>query len=160
MHIRPEQPDDKPAVHALVAVVFGQTQEADLVDALRQTGELVVSLLAERDGHVIGHVGVSRLKSPGRALALAPVGVALHEQRRGIGSALVREALKHAARLGYAIVFVVGAPAYYSRFGFSSEAAAPFPCPYAGPNFMALWLSDDRMAPAPIVYADAFDALK
>lgn len=157
MQIRPEQPDDSPEIYALVRDVFGQKQEANLVDGLRATSDLVISLVAEKEGQLVGHVAASRLKSPERALALAPVAVSVQEQRSGIGSLLIREALKQAEGLGYDVVFVLGEPAFYSRFGFSTTAAAPFPCSYAGPYFMALWLTDNRMAPSPVVYADAFN---
>jgi putative acetyltransferase len=53
----------------------------------------------------------------------------------------------------------LGEPAYYARFGFSAAAALPFPCPYAGPYFMALSLTGGKAAPAPVIYAPAFDRL-
>jgi putative acetyltransferase len=80
------------------------------------------------------------------------------QQGGGIGSALIRAALERAKALG-SIVFVVGAPDYYKRFGFSTEAAAPFPCPYAGSHFMALPLTGAPPPPSPVVYAPAFEQL-
>ena len=158
MRIRRETADDREAIHALVAEAFARRDEADLVDALRDAGDLALSLVAEDEGCLVGHVALSRLKSPERALALAPVAVCASKQRRGIGSALIRAALERAKALG-SIVFVVGAPDYYTRFGFSAETAAPFPCPYAGPHFMALPLTGAPPPPAPVVYAPAFGQL-
>lgn len=130
-----------------------------MVDALRAAGDLAVSLVAAEDDRLAGHVGLSRLRSPERALALAPLAVAESARNRGVGSQLVRQALERAKRLGYGIVFVLGEPDYYERFGFSAQAAAAFPCDYAGPYFLALPLTGTPTAPAPVVYAPAFDSL-
>ena len=56
-------------------------------------------------------------------------------QTPGIGSALIRAALAQPDRRGEEMVFLVGEPDYYGRFGFSAETAAPFASPYAGPYF-------------------------
>lgn len=160
MRIRPETTDDHEAIHRVVIEAFGRRHEADLVDALRMGGDLTVSLVAAEAGEICGHVALSRLKSPERTLALAPVAVAPRVQRYGTGSALVREALKSARQLGYDLVFVVGEPRFYERFGFSADIASRFPCRFAGPYFMALPLSSLRADPAPVIYADAFADLE
>lgn len=159
MKIRIEKSDDFDAIRSVVADAFGQDHEARLVDDLRDAGDLVVSLVAELDGKVCGHVALSRLKSPPDALALAPVAVSSSKQTRGIGSALIYDALRRARELGSMIVFVVGEPSYYTRFGFSEATAKPFPCSYAGPYFMALWLGEARLAPCQVDYALAFNEL-
>ena len=160
MKIRSETLDDHETIRGVVSDAFGQDQEAKLVDDLRVAGDLVVSLVADVGGKVCGHVALSRLKSPPDALALAPVAVSSSQQMQGVGSALIREALIHAKRLGSGIVFVLGEPNYYSRFGFSAATAKPFPCPYAGPYFMAQCLSEARAIPAEVIYASAFDELE
>ena len=88
---------------------------------------------------------------------MGPVSVAPLMQRRGIGFALVRAVIERARESDAAIVFVLGAVDYYERFGFTVAAAAPFPCRYAGPHFMALRFQ--AVPVAPVVYAKAFDAL-
>lgn len=160
MQIRSERANDWPAIRALIARAFGQEQEADLVDALRTSGHLSISLVAEDASCLVGHAALSQLQSPKAALALAPVAVVPDRQRSGIGSALVRAALDEARRLGNHSVFVVGDPAYYSRFGFSPELGATFQSPYAGPYFMALMLTQALPTPAPVIYADAFNQLR
>lgn len=160
MIIRTETPADHAAIRAIVVDAFGGEQEADLVDGLRRDGALTVSLVAEVDGRIVGHVALSRLKSPPRALALAPVAVVTDRQRQGVGSALVREAIKRATAAEDAdVIFVLGEPAYYSRFGFAPETALPFPSPYAGSYFMALKLTARDVTVEPVIYADAFDRL-
>jgi putative acetyltransferase len=125
-----------------------------------------ISLVAQRWRRIVGHIMLSRMEVSGdgrayRALGLGPVGVRPRLQRRGIGSALIRAALDRARGLGEEVVFVVGDPAYYGRFGFSAETAAPFASPYAGPYFMALWLRPgiDPPAKGTAAYAPAFAKL-
>lgn len=143
----------------VIAEAFGREEEAKLVDDLRADGDLAVSLVAEAYGEVVGHIALSRLKLPVEALALAPVSVKTGEQDKGVGSALVRAALFKARELGYKIVFVLGDPAYYATFGFSTEEAAPFASRYAGPYFMARLLTEEKPAPGETIYPDAFSRL-
>ena len=110
---------------------------------------------------MVGHVLLSRLRSPAGALALAPVSVRPDRQGEGIGSALIRAALEQAAAAGCQAVFVLGEPEYYGRFGFLAESAEAFATPYPGPYFMALALEEGALGrmEKTVVYAPAFDAL-
>jgi putative acetyltransferase len=160
MPIRDETVADHAAVGRLHRLAFGGDAEARLVDALRRSGAAAVSLVAECGGGVVGHVLLSRLISPPDALALAPLAVLPDQQRRGVGSALVRAALERARAGGWAAVFVLGDPAFYGRFGFEAEAARGYASPYAGEHFMAV-----RLGPAPlpgagdVIYPEPFAAL-
>lgn len=155
--------EDSPAVHeeifGVLVDAFGQDGEAKLVDELRREGDLTVSLAAESGGFICGYVALSRLYSPANALALAPVAVLKAAQRAGVGSALVRCAIERAQALGSDVIFVLGDPRFYTRFGFSTESAAGFLSPYTGPHFLALRLTQREVAPAPVVYASAFEKL-
>jgi putative acetyltransferase len=157
--VRTESPDDRSAVREVVVEAFGGAQESELIEDLRRNGSLAVSLVAEIDGRVCGHVALSHLKSPSRTLALAPLAVANTSRRQGVGAALIRRAIDIAKLEGSEMILVLGDPAYYRRFGFTAEAAAPFPSPYAGAHFMALKLADVEIAAAPVIYDDAFDRL-
>ena len=157
--IRDEQAGDREAIRRLLVAAFGGEAEAKLVDALRADGDLAVALVADDESEIVGHVALSPLKSPARALALAPVAVTPSRQRQGIGSALIEGVLRRARTVGCQIVFVVGEPEYYARFGFTTAAAARFECAYAGPYFMALCLSETPVEPAPVVYSDCFAEL-
>ena len=159
MIIRREHADDFAAIRRLLIEAFGGPGEATLVEGLREDGDLALALVAEDASKIIGHVAFSPLKSPGSALALAPLAVAPERQRRGIGTALIDEGLRQARAGGWGVVFVVGDPEYYRRFGFTSEAAAGFDSPYAGPYFMALLLSDDPVDAAPVIYSESFAAI-
>jgi putative acetyltransferase len=130
------------------------------VDALRNAGVAVISLVAEEQSRVVGHITLSTMSAPFAALALAPVSVVPDRQRRGIGSALIREAIFRSWR-HWDAVFVLGDPRFYSRFGFDVHLASGYASPYAGPHFMAIALGDTLPAPSgTLLHAAAFTALK
>lgn len=142
-NIRPEQPDDRDALRAIHLRAFPTAVEADLVDALRG-GFIRLSLVAETEGRVVGHILFSDLTIVGSrvsALALAPLAVTPEHQRRGIGSDLVRRGLDECRRAGFDCVIVLGEPAFYGRFGFSAAKAARLESPYAGEYFQAIELT-------------------
>jgi putative acetyltransferase len=138
--IRPDEHGDASAVRRVHEQAFARKEEALLVEALRRHGSAVISLAATEGSDIIGHALLSKMEAPFRALGLAPVAVLPEHQGKGVGSALIREALRQARLQGWEGVFVVGEPRYYARFGFETAKAAGFTSPYAGPYFMALAL--------------------
>jgi putative acetyltransferase len=160
VEIRDECPRDWEAVYRVVSSAFGQLAEANLVEELRDAGDSVISLVAEEDDQIVGHVLLSRMSAPFPALALAPISVIPTRQRCGIGSALIQSAVTRARNEGWAAIFVLGDPNYYERFEFDSKAAAAFASPYAGLHFMVLKLSPSLAATTGQVrHASAFAAL-
>jgi putative acetyltransferase len=163
--IRPAEPGDAASIRAVLDAAFPTAAEADLVARLERDGDAVVSLVAVRDGEAVGHVLLSRMAVEGdgrcyRALGLGPVAVLPPLQRAGLGSELIRSALAIAEATGEELVFVLGEPDYYARFGFSARTAAPFASPYAGPFLMALALRDVGLPEAGRAdYARAFSEL-
>jgi putative acetyltransferase len=158
--VRDESPSDWKAVYQVVSSAFGRLSEAELVGELREAGDSVVSLVADDDGQIVGHVLLSKMDAPFPALALAPVSVIPTRQRSGIGSALIRRAVSEARDQGWAAIFVLGDPNYYKRFGFDQEAAAGFTSPYAGRHFMVLKPSPSLPATTgELRHAPAFAAL-
>jgi len=146
------------AVRAVHLAAFDGDGEAGLVDALRESGDAMMSLVAKDEEQVVGHILFSRLEAPMRALALAPVAVLPAYQKKGIGGLLIREGLCRAEAEGWQSVFVLGDPVYYTRFGFNVAAAEGYDCAYAGPYFMALHFA----TPVPqgkIAYPAPFQAL-
>ncbi len=129
MIIRPEADGDTPAIHALTDAAFRDAPhssgtEAAIVDALRDAGALTLSLVAEEQGRIVGHVAFSPVTingEAGRWFGLGPVSVEPLEQRRGIGQALIREGLDRLRNTGAEGCVVLGDPAYYRRFGFVSD---------------------------------------
>jgi len=159
MRIVDEHPGHEASIRLVITNAFGREVEARLVDDLRLATDLAISLVADEAGEICGHVALSRLKAPSRALALAPVSVLKAKQRQGIGSALIRRAIENARDAGYDIIFVLGEPDYYKRFGFETEEAALFRAPFSGQYFMALNLVGRPVSPADVIYPHAFDAL-
>ena len=122
MIIREERQGDAEGVRGVNLAAFETTTEADLVDALRRQAAPLVSLVAEDDANLIGHIlfsPVTLASDPGLMLmGLAPMAVVPSRQRQGVGSTLVREGLQRCRQLNVAAVVVLGHPEYYPRFGF------------------------------------------
>jgi len=138
LELRPEAQSDHDAIRRVHELAFAPSGvEAQLVDALREAGDLVpeLCLVAADDGGVAGHIAFSRarVESGHEVLALAPMGVLPERQRDGVGSALVREALARAAGTGFPLVVVLGHPEYYPRFGFEPGADHGIVDPYGVP---------------------------
>jgi putative acetyltransferase len=132
--IRYARASDHAPIAAIVTAAFRGPDEARLVERLRADGDAMFEMVAEDAGEVIGHVLFSRLWADREELyaALAPLAVRPDRQGAGFGSRLVRASLEAAQEFGAVGVLVVGDPAYYSRFGFTAEAAARVSCPYSG----------------------------
>lgn len=160
MIVRPVRPADFPAIRAVVAAAFGRAEEADMVDQVRAGGQLLFELTAEADGAVAGHVLFSRMTCEPAAFVagLAPLAVAPGKQGRGIGGALVRQGLEACRELGTVGCVVLGAPAYYARFGFR-RAPASITCRYSSLDaFQALAFENGAFArPMTLTYPPAFD---
>ena len=161
MIVRDEACNDVSAVRHVVFTAFGQVDEADLVDALRGSGDAVISLVAEEDGEIVGHILFSKLQAPERCVALAPVSVMPRRQNQGVGSKLILEGLARAKNDGWQAVFVVGEPEYYGRFDFSAVTADNFESNYPKPYFMALQLTPHSLneRSGAVIYAPPFLAL-
>lgn len=160
MDIRDEHENDGAEIGRLIAAAFGQSDEARLVEQLRRDGDAVAALVATAGSAIVGHVMLSAMMAPFRALALAPLAVLPVAQKRGVGSALVEAAIERARRQRWQAVFVLGDPGYYGRFGFRADLAEGFSSPYAGPHLMALPLADRLpVLSGPLGHAPAFSAL-
>ena len=158
--------DDAAGIRNVHAAAFPTELEADLVERLVRDGDSVISLVACEDGAVVGHVLLSRMEvlGDGRrvdALGLGPVAVLPERRSQRIGSELIEAGLRLARELGAKVVFVLGEPEYYGRFGFDEKAARPFASPYAGPYFQAKILAAGFELPAggTADYAPAFAEL-
>jgi putative acetyltransferase len=157
--MRPEMSADRAAIRQVHLQSFPTAAEAELVDDLRADGDVVLSLVAEEDGAIAAHVLFSRMRAPFRALSLAPVAVLPDYRRRGIAARLIEDGLARAVT-DWEAVFVLGDPAYYTRFGFDAGLAAGFASPYAGPHFMVKPLAGKLPSnQGPVAHAAAFARL-
>lgn len=128
--IRPERPEDYASIRRVVVAAFESTSEGDLVDNIRASEHYIpeLSLVAEIDGEVVGHVMVSRVhlvdgSRRREAHSIAPVAVTPSTQGQGVGGALIRRVIEIADSIGLPLLLLEGSPTYYGRFGF--EHAAP-----------------------------------
>jgi putative acetyltransferase len=164
MNIRAEKPGDEAAIGEVVAAAFGKQSEADLVTRLRNGGDLVLSLVVEDAGRIVAHVAFSRVwieRDGARTagISLAPIAVLPDAQRKGTARALIGAGHLRLKLLGEKIVFVLGDPDYYKRFGFSHEIARPFTCVYQSEHLQALQLAPDAPSAGEVVYSAAFTGL-
>jgi putative acetyltransferase len=146
--VRAETPADHAAIYdltkrAFAPMSFAAGDEQDLINALRAAGKLILSNVIEHEGRVSGHVAFSRMLSHGAVtqwFALGPIAVEPALQRRGMGSALIKQSLEHLRQRQALGVCLVGNPAYYEKFGFK---IAPDHCPQKEPKeyFQLLSLS-------------------
>ena len=164
-HIRPEAPGDVAAIRRLNDDAFGQPEEGEIVDRLRRalagSDEPWISLVAELEGEVVGHILFTAVtvcdraggEIVGRAVGLAPMAVRPDLQRRGIGTRLLEAGLARCRAAGHELIVVLGHPAYYPRFGFVEAAGLGLRWEHDAPSeaFMALELVPGAAGPGGIV---------
>ena len=146
MWVREEMLSDREAVRAVNVAAFESELEADLVDALREQVEPLVSLVVEEDDMIVGHILFSPVSIENHPemplMGLAPMAVEPSRQGQGIGTAMLRVGLERCAELGAAAVVVLGHPAFYPRFGFVPASQYSIVSEYDAPDeaFMVLEL--------------------
>jgi putative acetyltransferase len=143
MNVRSEEPADHGTIRAVHTVSFPTVGEARLVDALRAAGRLCVSLVAEEQREVVGHVAFSSVSVLGATdgVGLGPVAVVPTFRRRGIAEQLIREGLAVCKGLNHGFVVVLGDPSYYRRFRFTPAGGWGLRDEYGGGDaFQALQL--------------------
>ena len=124
MRIRHESPDDLAHIREVNLAAFRGEVEPDLVERLRDAGSLAISLVAEDGSRVVGHAAYSpavvelSLGGSFPAAALGPIAVLPALQKCGIGSQLMERGFTECLALGYDLLFLLGHPSYYPRFGF------------------------------------------
>jgi putative acetyltransferase len=162
---RLEQSGDAAAIAHVLRSAFPTDQEARLVALLRKHQRLRLSLIAEIDGVIVGHIAFSQVTIAGSVahstgLGLAPLSIVAELQRRGLGAQLVGEGLRACERLGAGFVVVLGEPEYYHRFGFRRADLFGLENEYgAGKAFMALELKTASITPGLVRYASEFSDL-
>ncbi len=123
LSIRQEAARDFAAIRDVNEEAFGQAEEADIVEKLRNSGTSVLSLVATRNDRVVGHIQFSPviIEHDGgviEGVGLAPMAVLPDYQNQGIGSALVEAGIRALGERSCPFMIVLGHPNYYPRFGF------------------------------------------
>ncbi len=162
--IRPEIREDRAVIHALTEAAFREAPHSShteqfIVDALRSRGELSLSLVAEKDGQVVGHIALSPVTiSDGSTgwYGLGPVSVLPGWQGQGIGAALMHAVLDALREQDAQGCVVLGEPAYYGRFGFRAEPGLVLPG--VPPEYFQALCLRPPMAQGEVSYSTAFEA--
>lgn len=150
--VRQEKKEDIEAVRQINLKAFALPQEADIVDKLRDNCQDCLSLVAEVDGNIAGHI----LFSPAiieadsgviKGMGLAPMAVLPAYQKQGIGSALVQDGLEKLKQVNCSFVIVLGHSEYYPKFGFKAASSYGIKCEWEVPDeaFMAIVLDELKM---------------
>lgn len=130
MIIRQETPEDYDEIYQLVQKAFETADvkdgdEQDYVNALRKSQKYIpeLALVAIKDDHIVGHIMLTKMlineeKNTQEQLVLSPISVQLEYRLQGIARALIEKSLERAKEMGYAAVFLCGAPEFYHKIGF------------------------------------------
>jgi putative acetyltransferase len=157
--IRRLQAADLDAVSELNSLAFNGSEEAAIVRRLPADQDSLLSLVAHRDHDLVAHIEFFRILIDGKPAAVG-LGPDEREARPcrggGIGSGLIRMGLIPLEARAETIVFVLGHPDYYPKFGFSAAAAAPFSAPWSGPAFMAKAINPGAPEAGELTYPAAF----
>lgn len=152
MNIRKEKESDKEKIWKVNAEAFKTEAEANLVNALREGGISLISLVAEEGEEIVGHIFFSPVELIGddsglKLMGLAPMAILPKFQRQGIGSQLVKTGIENCSAQGYDAVVVLGHPEYYPRFGFVPSVKFGIKSEYDVPDevFMILELKEGSL---------------
>lgn len=164
MTIRNEQPQDIEAISRLTEAAFRNEEysshtEHFIVNALRRTGQLSISLVAAEHDEILGHVAISPVSISSGVTGwygLGPISVRPDRQGKGIGSALMKAALQQLRQQGAAGCVVLGDPAYYGRFGFKAHPGLELPD--VPPEYFQALSFTGELPVGVVKYAAAFDA--
>ncbi len=146
VRIRPEELKDHIDVYAVNAAAFKTPAEANLVEVLRKEARPYISIVAEESGKIVGHILFTPMTMPGQdglmIMGLGPLAVVPEQQKKSVGSALIKAGLERCRELGYGAVVVLGHKGYYPRFGFIPSVNYGITCEYDVPPeaFMVLEL--------------------
>ena len=156
--MRLSRPEDMDAIAALNDAAFGGKEEGAITRRLHADHDSLLSLVAHRNEVLVGHVEFFRILIDGQpsAVGLGPMSAAPGVQKQGIGAGLIRMGLIALAGRGESLVFVLGHPDYYPKFGFTAETAAPFSAPWSGPAFMAKEINPGAPTVGTLTYPAAF----
>jgi putative acetyltransferase len=144
--------EDINGVHALHELAFGQPQETNTVDKLRNNCEGLLSFVAIEKDKIVGHVLFSPAEIEGqqgtlKGMGLAPMAVLPDLQRKGIGTRLINRGIEELRNLKCPFIIVLGHPEYYPRFGFENASTYGIKCRWEGvpaDAFMIFWLDKSK----------------
>ncbi len=150
---------DKVTIEAFLNAPHTDHTEQYIVRELRKSDALSISLVAEHQGEVIGHVAISPVTISDGAtgwFGLGPISVSPNNQRSGVGSKLMLSALEALKDSGASGCVLLGDPAYYSRFGFKPESCIVYPD--VPPEYFQAIQFSGLLPNGTVTYREAFNA--
>jgi putative acetyltransferase len=162
--IRNEEKGDVDAIDAVTTAAFLNAPHTDhteqyIVRELRSSDALSISLVAEHQGEIVGHVAISPVTiSDGSKgwFGLGPISVSPNIQKSGIGLKLMRSVLETLKGSGASGCVLLGDPAYYSRFGFQPESCLVLPD--VPPEYFQVIQFSGILPVGEVTYHEAFNA--
>jgi putative acetyltransferase len=160
--IRLEKADDIDAIYSLTKRAFVEMwysggNEQTIIDELRRSGALSISLVAEHAGNIVGHIAFSPVRAEDQSkgwYTLGSISVEPEFQRKGIGRQLIEDGTRRLQSLHAAGCILIGDPSFYSRFGFVRH---PELCPLNEPaEFFMILSLDGKMPKGVMAFDDAF----
>ena len=151
LQVRKALESDKQAISDVVIAAFGEVQGQEIADLIADlladsSSQTLLSLVVTTDDNVVGHILFTnaRIKHCQRMVSsviLAPLSVHPEYQNQGIGGQLIKQGLKQLKAMGVELVFVLGHPGYYPKYGFSAAGIKGFDAPYPiSPENSGAWM--------------------
>ncbi|MCB1704302.1 MAG: N-acetyltransferase [Halioglobus sp.] len=162
--IRKEQPRDAQNIHEVTVAAFLDAPHTDnteqyIVKALRESGALSISLVAEDEGSVVGHVALSPVTisdSTDSWYGLGPISVLPNKQGKGIGSKLMNAAIQELKNIKAKGCVLLGDPNYYHRFGFKPRECLVLPG--VPPEYFQAMVFHGDLPQGSVTYHESFSA--
>lgn len=160
--IRPERAGDETAIGAVTTRAFAEAEHSDgteaaITESLRHGGDLALSLVAEKNGEIIGHIAFSPVTTSDGSTGwygLGPISVVPEHQNEGIGGAMIEHGIALLSEMDAQGIVLLGDPAYYARFGFTHDPALDYPGP--PPEYFQRLVLAGEPATGIVTYAPAF----
>ncbi len=164
INIRKEQPRDAQSIHEVTVAAFLEAPHTDhteqfIVKALRESGALSISLVAEEEGNVVGHVALSPVTISDNTdswYGLGPISVLPNKQGKGIGSKLMSAAIQELKNIKAKGCVLLGDPDYYHRFGFKPREGLVLPG--VPPEYFQALVFQGDLPQGKVTYHESFSA--
>lgn len=159
MNIRKEEEKDYKEIKHINDLCFNGEYESKLISNIRAGKNFILSLVAEENGEIIGHIMYSRIKiGKVDSTSLAPMCVIPEYQKTGVGSELIKKSFEVLKEMGEKSVIVLGHDKFYSKFGFETAGKYGIKCPYDVPDevFMAIEFEKGELKSGMVEYGEEF----
>ena len=156
--IRDEIQADYAAIDLVNNLAFKETAQSQIICELRQTGEALCFQVLMKDDEIIGHLMFYKVWLDGELIAagLGPLSILPNYQRQGFGGQLILSGLKKCDPALHQIIFLLGHPDYYPKFGFSSQLGAQYKSPWPRTAFMGLKLNPKAPSSGTLTFPKAY----